>query len=114
MADSGVPFRRFLDAARFLAVFCLVLASIATLAAECKLFKLDLPETDKLGLKDGEHVLGSTATDVGKFEARVTVKATVVSPPRFYIGGKLMTATPDARVPAELRDCFKRTARSDT
>jgi len=106
---SQVRTRPVLKAARVLAPPCVMLVAIVTLAAECKIFKLELPETDTLALNDGERVLGSTTTEAGKFEARVTVRARVVSPPRFYIRGKLMTATPEAQIPPELRECLRKT-----
>ena len=94
-----------------LALACLTLAA-AVAPDKCKVHKLELPDPDTLKLSDGEHVIASTDTENGKFEARVDVKNRVASKPRLYIGGKLLREAPESQIPKDMLDCLKESERT--
>ncbi|HUL23716.1 MAG TPA: hypothetical protein VLZ10_19835 [Thermodesulfobacteriota bacterium] len=90
-----------------LALVCVTLALAGPAAAQCKQYKLELPDLDTLNLKDGEHVVGAVETLRGKLEARVTVKDKVVSDPILFIGGTRMTEVPESQIPKSVLGCMK-------
>ena len=88
------------------AVCSATMTAAVVLAEDCKLFTLDVPDTETLRLADGEHVVASTRTDKGPLEAKVVVRAGKASAAQYYIGGKLMRPTPEQRVPGDIRSCL--------
>ena len=87
-------------------VYAATMAGAILLAAECKVFTLDVPDTDTLRLEDGEHVVASARTDKGLLEAKVVVRARKASAAQYYIGGKVMRPMPEERVPADIQKCL--------
>jgi hypothetical protein len=88
------------------AIYGATMAGAVMLAAECKVFTLDVPDTDTLRLEDGEHVVASARTDKGLLEAKVVVRAKRASAAQYYIAGRLMRPTPEDRVPADVGKCL--------
>ena len=93
---------------RILPLVCLTLGLAVPAAAECKTYKLDIPDTDTLKLPDGEHVIASVAHEKGRLEVRVNVKSGVVSERQFFLGGKLLTKKAEAQVSKPILDCLKK------
>ena len=89
-----------------LMVYCATMTAAVLVAADCKVFDLESPDPGTLSLKDGEHVIASTATPGGKVEVRVVVKGKDISDNQLYLGGKLMRPTPEARVPGDIQPCL--------
>jgi hypothetical protein len=91
---------------RFATIAVIYAAAVVALAAECRVFTLEVPDTDTMKFEDGEHVVASARTDKGLLEAKVLVRARRAAAAQYYIGGKLMRPTPDERVPAEIQECL--------
>jgi hypothetical protein len=92
--------------ARFTTIAVVYAAAVVALAAECKVFTLEVPDTDTMKFEDGEHVVASARTDKGLLEAKVLVRARKAAAAQYYIGGRLMRPTPEERVPAEIQKCL--------
>jgi hypothetical protein len=107
MLDHPTQTRKSIVLLQILAMVCLTLALAVPASAQCKQYKLELPDLDTLKLKDGEHVVGAVETENGKLEARVTVKGKVVSDPILFIGGKRMQEVPESQIPKSVLDCMK-------
>ena len=110
MANNLGPTRKLLDVSRLLGLVVIILAlTVPAIAQECKVYGLDVPDPDTLNLiKDGEHVIASADTVVGKLEARVTVKSKVVSSPWVFLDGKPMKKITEAQIPKEVLACMKK------
>lgn len=87
-------------------IYAAATTAVVALAAECKVFTLEVPDTDTMKFEDGEHVVASARTHKGLLEAKVLVRARKAAAAQYYIGGKLMRPTPDDRVPAEIQECL--------
>ncbi len=92
--------------ATIVAMYCATTVAAVVLAAECKVFTLEVPDTETMKLEDGEHVVASARTDKGLLEAKVVVRARKAAAAEYYIGGRLMRPTPDERVPGEIQECL--------
>jgi hypothetical protein len=73
--------------------------------AQCSTAELRLPDLNALKLPDGEQVIGMLETEYGKMEVRVDVKGGIVSDPKYYIRGKLLTVTPGSKIPKPFLAC---------
>ena len=91
----------------------LLLCAWTAAGAECtsKSYKMTVPDRGTLlRLADGEHKLGSVATEHGTVEARVSVKEKVVSNTRYFIEGKPLEEVAESALPEGLRECLKKDA----
>jgi hypothetical protein len=93
---------------RLLVLVCFTLGLALPAAAECKAFKLEIPDSGTLNLPDGQHIIAAIGTEKGKLEVRVNVKAKVFSPFELLLAGKIMKPTPQAQVDKSILDCLKK------
>lgn len=80
-------------------------STVQALGVQCSTGQLKLADLNALKLPEGEQVIGMLETEYGKLEARVDVNGGIVADPKYYIRGKLLTVSPESKIPKPLRAC---------